>query len=407
MPLLPPDSVVTIEKLVAGGDGLAHLPDGRVLFVRGSLPGETVEVELSAEKRDFARARVVRLIEPSTRRVRPPCPAMAAGCGGCGWQHVAPEHQLELKVEIVRDALRRTAKLPEAEVRAGNTVPPWAYRTTVRLAAAPSTRVGLRRAHDHRVVPLDLCLVAHPTLTEVFAAMRLDAPAEVSLRVGLASGERSALVHPGRSRRPPRLTGLPADVAIGPAATVHETVAGVSLQISAPSFFQVGPLAAELLIATVAKACAGYSGGTMLDAYGGVGLFAAALPGAGERPVIVVESSPSACADARINLRQRDATVVCTTFETWTPVPVDLVVADPARAGLGRDGADRLAATGADRIVLVSCDPVAMARDGALLADRGYRHAVTEVLDLFPNTPHIEAVTAFQRIPGTRRNPDG
>ena len=401
------ESVVTIEKVVAGGDGLAHLDDGRVVFVGASMPGERVAAEVVAAKRDFARASMLRSIDASPHRVEPPCPALAAGCGGCAWQHIAPEHQLELKVEIVREALRRTGHLPDASVHAAGAVAPWAYRTTVRLAAGPDGRFGLRRAHDHRIVALDDCLVAHPSLTELFAQLRSGPGAEVSLRVGVASGERSAVVHSGSSRRAPRLTGLPGDVGIGEAAVVHERVAGVDLQVSAASFFQSGPQAAELLVDEVAAACAGHDGARLLDAYGGVGLFAAALPGAASSAVTVVESSAAACVDARLNLAGRDAVVACSTVEDWRPVPVDLVVADPARAGLGRHGAARLAATGAGRIVLVSCDPVALARDTGLLAALGYRHRTTAVLDLFPNTPHVEAVTTFDRAGAAPRHPDG
>jgi 23S rRNA (uracil1939-C5)-methyltransferase len=391
------ETVLTIEKLVAGGDGLAHLDDGRVVFVGSSITGETVAAEVVEARRDYARATVRRVVEASPYRIQPPCPALAEGCGGCTWQHIAPDQQLALKVEILSDALRRTAHLPDAVVVASGSVDPWAYRTTVRLAAGGGGRVGLRRAHDHRVVALDDCLVTHPALTELFGALRLDAGAEVSLRLGVASRERSALVHTGRSRRAARLGGLPPDVGVGAAAVVHESVAGAVLQVSAASFFQSGPQAAELLVATVADACAGHTGGRVLDAYAGIGLFAATLPLDGAQPVILVESSAAACADARVNLAGRDAVVECTTVEAWQPVPVDLVVADPARAGLGRVGAERLAATGAARIVLVSCDPVALARDAALLAESGYRHLQSCVLDLFPNTAHLEVVTSFDR----------
>src|SRR4051794_27263370 len=121
--------MVTIEKLVAGGDGLAHLDDGRVAFVAAALPGETVAAEVVAEQRDFVRATVLRVLDASPHRVVPPCPFLAAGCGGCDWQHVVPEQQLAFKVDIVRDALRRTAKLPDAAVHPAGAVAPWAYRT--------------------------------------------------------------------------------------------------------------------------------------------------------------------------------------------------------------------------------------------------------------------------------------
>ena len=132
--------------------------------------------------------------------------------------------------------------------------------------------------------------------------------------------------------------------------------------------------------------------GPLLDAYGGCGLFSATL---GAPSAIIVESSVSACADARVNVP--GAQVVESTFERWSPSPIGLVVADPARTGLGREAVDLLAATGAPRVVLVSCDPVSLARDTALLAAHGFRHEGSTVLDLFPHTPHVEVITRFDR----------
>jgi 23S rRNA (uracil1939-C5)-methyltransferase len=382
--------VVRIEKMAAGGDAIAHLGDGRVVFVEGALPGETVKVEVHTSKRDFARAVVAEVQQPSPHRVVPPCPALESGCGGCAWQHADPVAQLTWKADVVADALRRTAKLPDAMVRVGAAVPPWGYRTSMRLAVTPDGRLGLRAASSHRVVPLGDCPVAHPALSALLAGARVDGAEEVSLRVSVATGEATAMGHGGRGR----FAGLPADVGVGPEATLYERVGGVSLRVSAASFFQSGPAAAELLVATVRDACGDAlgAGGPFLDAYGGGGLFAATI--APDR-AIVVESSPSACADARLNVP--GARVHEMPFELWSPEPVGLVVADPARAGLGREAVDVLAATGAARVVLVSCDPVAAARDASLLAAHGYRHAGATVLDLFPHTPHVEVVTRFDR----------
>jgi 23S rRNA (uracil1939-C5)-methyltransferase len=132
--------------------------------------------------------------------------------------------------------------------------------------------------------------------------------------------------------------------------------------------------------------------GPVLDAYGGVGLFAAGL---GILEPIVVESSRAACADAVVNVP--GGRIECVPFEDWSPAPVLLAVVDPARAGLGAAATDVLAATHAERVVLVSCDPVSLARDTRLLAGHGYRHSGSTVLDLFPNTPHVEVVTVFDR----------
>ena len=215
---------------------------------------------------------------------------------------------------------------------------------------------------------------------------------ELLLRVGIASGERSAWV----TAEGVMIDGLPADVAVGPDAVIHEEVAGHRFRVSAPAFFQSSPQGAAALVAAV-RTAAGDLASTArhaVDAYAGGGLFAATVFGPDVR-VTAVESSPWACADARVNVPA--ATVVEAQVERWEPEAADLVVADPARAGLDRGGAAVVTATGAERIVLVSCDPVALARDARLLADAGYRHAGSEVFDLFPHTPHVEVVTRFDR----------
>ena len=406
-----PGDVLVIERVVAGGAGLARAADGRIVFVDGALPGETVTARLVDERRDFARATVLDVLEPSADRVAPPCPHLAAGCGGCTWQHIAPTAQLALKVDIVRDALRRTAGLPEAAVRAAGAVAPWGYRTSLRLAITADGRLGLRRTASHDVVALDGCPVAHPALDALLGAIRAVGAGEVALRVSAATGEATALAigagggRPARrGRRPthtpaPRLVDVPGGVATGRDAHLTERVAGVGLRVGAASFFQSGPAAAELLVAEVAAAV-GAQHGPFVDAYGGVGLFAATVA-APDHPVVLVESSPSACADARFNLRSRmdlgRVDVVEARVERWTPTPADVVVADPARAGLQRDGAAAVAGTNARRIVLVSCDPVSLARDATLLAGHGYLHGGSAVLDLFPHTAHVEVVTIFER----------
>jgi 23S rRNA (uracil1939-C5)-methyltransferase len=383
---------VHVEKMAAGGDAIARLADGRVVFVEGALPGETVRVAIRTNKRDFAKASVAEIVQASPDRVLPPCPELAKGCGGCGWQHASPEAQLRWKVDIVAEALRRTAKLPDAIVHLGGAVGPWEYRTSMRLAVGDDGRLGLRAASSHRVVALDSCMVAHAALAELLPQARASGTDEVSLRVSVATGEATAW-SPSTGAR---ITGLPARVVIGPAEVLYEQVAGSRLRVAAASFFQSGPAAAELLVSTVREACGEaltHLQGPLLDAYGGIGLFAATL---GADRSIVVESSPSSCADAVANLGDR-AIVHRTAFEQWTPQPVELAVVDPARAGLGREATDVLAATGAARVVLVSCDPVSMARDTTLLAAHGYRHAGSTVLDLFPHTPHVEVVTRFDR----------
>jgi len=367
------------------------MPDGRVLFVEGALPGESVRVAIRQSRKDYAKGVVVDVLQESPHRVRPECPELARGCGGCGWQHVQPTAQLHLKADVARDALRRTARLADADVRLGDSVPARGYRTTLRLAVRDDGRVGFRAPASHRVVAVEGCMVAHPTLAAMLPGLRVRGAAEVQVRVSRHTGEVTALPL-DRAGRPctARIDGLPAGAAIGPEAQLVERVAGVPLRVSSTSFFQSGPDAAELLVSTVAAALGG-ANGRFLDAYGGVGLFGATLGGA---DVVLVEGSASSSADARVNLPA--ATVVQSRFEDWQPVAAQVVVADPARSGLGAQAAAVLAATQPERLVLVSCDPVAMARDSALLAAHGLQHRGSTVLDLFPHTPHVEVVSSFE-----------
>ena len=390
-----------IEQVVAGGDGLAREASGRVVFVPGVLPGEEVAVRLVTAKRDFARGEVVEVLDPAAGRVPPPCDAHRRGCGGCDWQHADPAAQAELKLEVVREALRRTARLPEVDVRIGGSVAPWAYRTSMRVAVDRSGRVSLRRPRTNEPVALDHCLVAHPLLDELVHGARFTGADEVSLRVSAATGERSVwwtTARPGDRVVP---AGLGADVTTGPDAVVHEVVADRRYRVSGESFFQSGPSAADLLVDTVRELGADVLSGarTVLDAYGGIGLFAGSLATtAPDASFTVVEGSAAACADAAVNLADLDAEVVCSPVEAWTPSPVDVVIADPSRHGLGRDATAVFVATGAPMLVLVGCDPVAFARDAALLTDAGYRLTGARTLDLFPQTHHVEVVGRFDRF---------
>ena len=183
---------IDITALAAGGDGLGRDEGGRVTFVPGALPGETVAVELQQQKKDFARGRLLEVIAPSADRAEPPCPFVTAGCGGCDWQHVVPTAQRRLKADIVADALRRQARL-EVAVGEGPPLPATGYRTTLR-GMAVGGRFALRERRGHGLVPVDPCLVAHPLLAEVVAEGRFP-DGEVVLRAGARTGERLVVVH--------------------------------------------------------------------------------------------------------------------------------------------------------------------------------------------------------------------
>ncbi len=377
--------------MVVGGAALAREQSGRVVFISGALPGETVDVRLRNAKKDFANADVVTVVVGSPDRVEPSCSSWHRGCGGCDWQHIAPDAQLRLKTEIVREALRRTARIADPVVTAAGSVAAWHYRTTIRLAADSEGRFGFRSRRSHDIVAIENCPVADQRINELLAAGFVDniAPdSELIVRAGDAGPAVVASPTSGQS-----------------SGTVHVHVAGHRFRVSSGSFFQSSPEAAELLVAAVGRACSAIDmpAATVVDAYSGVGLFAATVAREA-RAVIMVESSASSCGDAVVNLTGSSARVVESRIEDWQPERADLVIADPARNGLDKIGARVLAATGAPLLVLVSCDVGSLARDCTLLQQHGYAHQGTEVFDVFPNTSHIEAVSAFVMVPVVQPN---
>jgi 23S rRNA (uracil1939-C5)-methyltransferase len=387
---------VVPERFVAGGEALGHDAEGRVVFVRGGAPGDDVSVQLVERKGEWSRGIVTAIHRPSSQRTEPPCVHRRDGCGGCDWQHLTVASQLPAKVEIVRDALRRTGRLENATITVGRSVPSEAYRTSVRLVGDGDGRAAYRQDRSNETVDATGCLVAHPALHPVIERVRLTPDLEISLRTSAATGQITARW----DRRRGEVQGLARSVFAGPNAFLTERVAGRDLRVSASSFFQSGPAAAELLVDAVRRAAPELATArAVVDAYAGVGLFAATcVPESAQ--VITVEISRAAVEDCRVNLADRNSRIERSEVSTWRAeqsLSIDVVIADPARSGLGRPGVAAMVAADPEVLVLVSCDPVALARDVELLGKHGYHPDGTEVLDLFPHTHHVECVTRFVR----------
>ena len=392
---------VRIERFVAGGEGLGRAPDGRVVFVRGGIPGDLVTVEVIDERRDWLRAVATDTLEASVDRQQASCVSRCAGCGGCDWAEVTTGSELIHKAAIVAEALRRTARI-EFTPTIGAAVPPLGYRTTIRVVGGSDGRPAFRRAAGHDTVPAAPCEVAHPRLVELLDGLRITPGVEVQLRCSEATGE----VNARWDRRAGRVDGLGDHVGVGADASIVELVAGHRFRVSAASFFQSGPAAAGLLVEAVCRSVPELAtAGRVVDAYGGVGLFAVACVPA-TAAVTVVETSRAAVVDAEVNLADRTGAVEVVRAEVgaWRDrdgaAPVDVVIADPARSGLGRPGVGALARLRSPVLALVSCDPVSMARDAGLLTAAGFRLDAVEVLDLFPGTHHVETVSVW-RASGT------
>jgi 23S rRNA (uracil1939-C5)-methyltransferase len=378
---------VTPERMVAGGLALARGADGRVVLVDGAVPGERVRIAVTAERSDHQRAKVVEVLDASPQRVEPPCPFARAGCGGCGWQHVAVDTQRTYKRDIIVDALHRIARIDDPPLRPTVELANEGYRTTVRVLAVDG-RAAFRKHASHDPVVVDSCMVAHPLVDDVLKHGRFGDAREVVVRAGARTGERCVYTDPADAH-----IDVAADVRRGPKAHVHEIVNGVRLRVGARSFFQARPDGADALARLVRDAVGPHR--VVADLYAGVGLFAATV----DRParVIAVEHDRFAVGDARHNLHERAAHVLELDVARWRPERVDVVVADPSRTGLGKPGAKTVLATHAERVVLVSCDAATLARDIAMLEHGGYRLRSMTPVDLFPHTPHIECVSVLER----------
>lgn len=393
-----PSVELRVERMVAGGSGLAREPDGRVVLVEGGLPGELVSALLTEERPRLARATVTAVLEASPDRVEAPCPRVAEGCGGCDLQHVAPDAQQGLRVGIVTDALARLGGRRDLAVEPGPSLPAVGYRTTVRCGVLDGVASFHRRRSDG-LVPAAGCLVAHPLVAEVLDEGRFPGAREVVVRAGAATGDQLVVVTPtaAGAEVPGAVRVVGSDeLRAGRRAWFSEEVGGRRFRISARSFFQSSPEGAGALVDAVRRSLDGFDpeSDRLVDLYGGVGLFTGLL---GARHSVLVERSASAVADARANLSDLGAKAVRVAVERWRPSHAEAVVADPSRSGLGKEGVRAVAATGAERVSLVSCDPAAMARDVSLLADAGYEPVRVELVDLFPHTHHTETVTAFHR----------
>ena len=367
------------------------MDDGRVVFIPGVLADELVEISLAESRSDFGRGALLSILEPSTHRRTPPCPHVAEGCGGCDWQHIERRIQGQAKLAMVKEAYARTAKLDvDAQLRR---ITEDSRRTTVRMVSTSDGTLGFRAHESHDIVPVSTCAVAHSLINDFISSPVLDGDGEVTIRVGARTGDIGVWAHEGK------LVGtLPAGLKTGERSTITEQIGDHLYKVSMGSFFQSSPEAAELIIDSVSRRLdtLGIEGGLLCDAYGGVGLFSLAFSQRFDE-LMLVESSESACKDAVRNLAECAATIEQCNMDQWDSMEADVVIADPSRHGLGKMGAGAVIDTGAQTVILVSCDPVAGARDAKYLCDAGYKLGEVEVLDIFPETHHVEVVSAFSR----------
>jgi tRNA/tmRNA/rRNA uracil-C5-methylase (TrmA/RlmC/RlmD family) len=403
---------VTVGPVAHGGHCVAR-HEGRVVFVRHSLPGERVLVRVTEDRHPgFCRADAIEVLEASPARVERPCPYSGPGrCGGCDWQHVDPAAQRELKAAVVREQLTRLAGLPDVAVIV-EALPggPLRWRSRARFAVDRSGAPGLRRHRSHDIVVLDDCPITVEPAAQAVLGRRWPGAGAVDVSIDSTGAVTTSRLDRRGQPTSSRVVRPGGDLPEEPVARVERRAGGRDWEVEGTGFWQVHPAAADALVAAVAGFAEVSAGETVLDLYAGVGLFGGALaPAAGaEGRVVCVESDPAACAAADANLAdlpqaevwqgEVDAEGLTGLLDELGTAP-DVVVLDPPRAGAGQAVSRLLAATGARAVVYVACDPAAVARDVAAFGEAGYRLAALRAFDAFPMTAHVECVAVL--VPAT------
>jgi len=401
-----------------GGDALGR-HEGKVIFVPYAIPGEEALVEIVEDKGRYARGRPVEILSPSPQRVDPSCPHFGPGkCGGCQWQHIAYQAQLELKATVVADQLARLGRLPDVPLKMKRPIPsdsPWHYRNHVQFSVGDDGRLGFVATDGRRVETIEVCYLLHPLLDELFAALDLELPelARLSLRAGVNTGDLMMIFETHDDLPPALESDLPVScvlllsdgtpVNLIGSNYVTEVIAGRTFRISTASFFQVNTAAAEELVRVVGGYLAPAGDETLLDAYCGVGTFALSLADKVGH-VIGIEEAAGAVADACLNAAElANVEFIEGSVEASLPQldrPIDLAVLDPPRQGCKPRALAALIELAPRRIVYVSCDPATLARDARKLADGGYQLVEVQPVDMFPQTYHIESVALWERSMG-------
>ena len=406
---------VRIEKMVQGGEGMARLPDGRVCFVAGALPGELCKVTLTFAKKDFTRGRVVEILEPSPDRVEPRCP-LYGRCGGCSLQHLDSEKQAEYLARVERENFRRIARIDLPEDFKVHVGPAWGYRNRARVVVIsdragdkPIVRFGFRMQESNRIALFKECPVLSPALNsflqgsarEIFAGkFRQGCETDVNL---FDNGAGDVRFYCGTDKHDARGPSAPEIQSSDPSCVVP--VAGKGIHAGAEVFFQSNLSLLPSLVKSVRDAVdEGLASGEasdswLIDLFSGVGFFAAMLEDKFRR-VTTVERDENCLRYAKLNLSEKCESVSAPA-EDWlqenvVDVPATLIV-DPPRTGLPPSCTAALAASSVNRLIYVSCDPVTLARDTAVLAQSGFKIRRAEAFAFYPQTPHLEMMLVLAR----------
>ena len=384
---------VTIEKVAHGGHFIAR-HEGAVIFVRHAIPGENCTIQITSTGSSFNRADVVSVETPSEFRVEAPCRfANRNGCGGCDFQHISVDHQRSLKSDVITEQFSRIAKMDlRVEVEEVGESTHW--RTRAIATTDRNGKLGFYKSRSHSIAPVTDCIICVEGMNFSEIASR-DLKGDVRVEISASNtGERSIALAPTRGEEKARLTEGP--------PVLHENVVGRSLEVSQESFWQSHKKAPEVLTQAVLDFAQLKTGEHVLDLYGGVGLFSAAIIDAvgPTGHVDLIEGSKVATADAARNFAAySNMTIATGDVAKLMPriTAADVVVLDPPRDGAGKEAVAHIARLAPRAIVYVACDPAALARDTAYLADHSYSLVKVRAFDLFPMTHHIECVALYTR----------
>jgi 23S rRNA (uracil1939-C5)-methyltransferase len=403
-----------LEKHTYGGEAMGRLPDGRAVFVPFGIAGEKVSVRLTEEKKNFARGKIIEIIESSPDRIPAKCKHFGE-CGGCHYQHIPYEKQLKIKTDILRDQLTRIGKIENPPVQPTVASPnPWNYRNHVQFSLTTDGNLGYvfpLPKGEGRVRAITECHLPGHSINEAWPQLEFEPGTGVE-RVSLRTGRDDdlMLVLESDSPEPPELE-IEAGMSIAHicegnmvviAGNDHIVIRVLDrdFKVSAGSFFQVNTVVAEKMIQHLVTCLPVSLSATLLDLYCGVGLFSAFFAQRCGR-VIGVESSESACADFAVNLDEFDNVEL---YEGTVGAVIphleanpDIVLVDPPRAGLDKAVVDGILRLSPKLLAYVSCDPATLARDARRLIDGGYRLEEVTPFDLFPQTYHIESISLFER----------
>ena len=384
---------VTIEKVAHGGHFIAR-HDGAVIFVRHAIPGEKCTIQITSTGSSFNRADVISVEAQSEFRVQAPCSfAHRNGCGGCDFQHISVDHQRTLKSDVIAEQFSRIAKM-DLRVDVEEVGESIHWRTRAIATTDRNGKLGFYKSRSHSIAPVTDCIICVEGMNFSEIASR-DLKGDVRVEISASNtGERSIALAPTRGEEKARLTEGP--------AVLHENVLGKSLEVSQESFWQSHKKAPEILTQAILDFAQLKTGEHVLDLYGGVGLFTAAIVEAvgPTGHVDLIEGSKVATADAARNFASL-SNITIATGDVAKLLPritaADVVVLDPPRDGAGKETVAHIARLAPRAIVYVACDPAALARDTAYLADHSYSLVKVRAFDLFPMTHHIECVALYER----------